>query len=243
MESRIKRAARAWSGELIVRFENPETVLRQNLRELQALVPRMNATLALIQEEIILLEKELQKSRLVEQDLCNKIKQVIRMQRDDLAAQYCLRLERIREEITLVYSELEFTRTAHQRALDVKNAFLQAINRKTREATKAIREQKVSESLAGLADAVQQFDVNGLDATQRAMVDRLCHDNALNEAKLEQALGSIDVDGHRLDFEFEQIKIQDILREFKDELQTATEGPTQSDLPDSEPPVQPAVEH
>lgn len=228
MENRFSRAVRAWSSDLITDFENPKAILRQNLHELRALVPRMNANLAIIKETMVLLEKELRQCRLVESELCEKIKFTIRQGRDDLAANYCLRLERLRQEIAITQAEYNTASEAYERAGDVKKAFLKEIDRKTREASQAVHESERSQGMARLADTLQSFDVNGLDATHRDMVSRLRNQSAHAEAQLDLATDQLNVDTYRLELEAEHIRAQAILDEFRAEVKPRVGGTPQA---------------
>ncbi len=216
MWERLKRVFRSVFGSAIEAMEDPEAIIKQNMRDLEDQVPKMNESIAMIRANQTLLERELEKLARSERELAAKIKAALKSDRRDLALSFATRLEQVRADRAQTAAQLEAAQAAYQKALQVKQAFLREKQAKTREATRVLAAARRAAWQKKVADAMESFEVAGIDATHDEMVRRLEEKAALDGARLEMALETLDADG----FEIEQAELEAnaTLLEFEREL-------------------------
>jgi phage shock protein A len=225
MWKRFKRAMRSFFGFFVSSIEDPEMILEQNIRDLNDQVPKMNESIAMIRANVTLLEKENAKYRQEVADLTAKVKAAIQAGRDDLAAQYATRLQMEKGALARNEAQLTTARSAWDKALNVKKAFMREKERKTQEAMDAIRDARRAQWQAKVADAMESFEVAGIDATHDEMIRKVEEQTALNEARMQMALESVDHQQIKIEEEAEKIQAQEIVKQFKMEMGLATPTP------------------
>src|SRR5881396_3306086 len=192
MFRRLSRMMRSFFGFFISVAENPELILEQNIRDMNDQVPRMNESIAMVKANSTLLEKEEAKYKQDLSDLTNKVKAAIQANRDDIAGSYAIQLEQVRGALARTQGQLGNARAAFEKALAVKKAFMLEKERKTQEAMNAIRDYRRSQWQKKVADSMEQFDVAGISQTHDEMVRKIEETTAVNEARMEMALGNVD---------------------------------------------------
>jgi len=222
MWKRFARAMKALFGGAISAIEDPKLILEQNIREMRDQVPKMNSNIASIKATVMLLEKELVKARQEEGALINKIRASISQGRDDIASNYALRLESSRSEIAQTEPQLVSANAAYTKSLEVKKVFMKETERKIKEAQQAMRAHERAQMQAKVADALEQFEVAGIDQTHDEMLSRVNEQTARNEAKVELALDSIDTTSMKIDEEAEKLRAMDLVKQFKLEMEGST---------------------
>lgn len=215
---RFKRAVRALLGKAVETIEDPRLILEQNIRELNEQVPKMNEHIASVKATVTLLERELEKYQKEYNDLVARVRAALNQNREDLAEQYALRVEKLKESIARTQVELEAARRAYEKALEVKKLFMRERERKIQEARAALQQYERAQWQAKIADAFEQFEVGGIDQTHDEMVRRLQEKSAKYEARLELALDSIDTSRLKVDEEMERIQARESLARLKAEL-------------------------
>ncbi len=140
MWQRLSRMMRSFVGFFISAAENPEIILEQNLRDMNDQVPRMNDSIAMVKANVTLLEKEEARYKNDVNDLSAKVKAAIQGNRDDLAGSFAMQLEQVRGALARNQGQLATARTAFEKAMMVKQAFMREKERKTQEALNAIRD-------------------------------------------------------------------------------------------------------
>ncbi|MEN3040935.1 MAG: PspA/IM30 family protein [Bacteroidia bacterium] len=215
---RFKRALRALLGKAVDTIEDPKLILEQNIRELNEQVPKMNEHIASVKATVTLLERELDKYQKEYNDLVARVKAALNQNREDLAEQYALRIEKLKQSIAQTQAELEAARKAYEKALEVKKLFMRERERKIQEARAALQQYERAKWQAKIADAFEQFEVGGIDQTHDEMVRRLQEKSAAYEARLELALESIDTSRLKVDEEMERIQARESLARLKAEL-------------------------
>ncbi len=218
MWQRFRRVMRSFAGFFVSSIENPELILEQNIRDLNDQVPRMNESIAMVRANVILLEKENAKYRTEVSDLTAKVKAAISAGRDDLAAQYATRLQMEKGALSRNEAQLQTSKLAYDKALNVKKAFMREKDRKTAEAMGAIRDARRSEWQAKVADAMESFQVAGVDATHGEMLRKVEEQTATNEARMEMALESVDHSALKIEEDAEAIQAQELVKQFKLEM-------------------------
>jgi len=140
MWNRLMRVIRSFVGFFVSTAENPELILEQNIRDMNDQVPRMNESIAMVRANVTLLEREEAKYKNDLADLTSKVKAAIQAGRDDIAASYAVQLEQLRGALARTQGQLVTARSAADKAMTVKQAFLREKERKTQEALNAIRD-------------------------------------------------------------------------------------------------------
>lgn len=232
MWKRFVRAIRSLFGRAVSSIEDPKLILEQNIRDLNDQVPKMNENIATVKASVVLLEKELAKYKKEYNNLVSKMKAAINAGRDDIAAQYALRLESIKSHYEETKAQHAQASKAYEKSLEVKKAFMKERERKINEAKEAIRAADRAKWQAKIADTMQQFEVGGVDQTHDEMLTRINEQTALNEAKMEMAVESIDTESIKLEEEAENLRAQELVKQFK--LDMGLDAPSSIEAPSSD---------
>ncbi len=218
MFKRLSRILRSFFGFFISVAEDPELILEQNIRDMNDQVPRMNESIAMVKANATLLEKEEIKYKADVNDLAMKVKASIQAGRDDLAGHFAVQLEQVRSALARTQGQLETARAGFEKAQNVKTAFLREKERKTREAMSAIRDYRRSQWQKKVADAMEQFEVAGVSQTHDEMVRKIEETTAVNEARMDMALGNVDQQKFQIEEEAEKLRASELVKQFKAEM-------------------------
>lgn len=228
MWNRLSRAIRSFVGFFISVAENPELILEQNIRDMNDQVPRMNESIAMVKANQTLLEKEEAKYKNDVADLTAKVRAAIQSGRDDIAASFATQLEQMRGALARTQGQLATARAAFEKALNVKQAFLREKDRKTAEAMGAIRDYRRAQWQKKVADAMEQFEVGGISQTHDDMVRKVEEMTAVNEARMDMALGNVDQQKFKIEEEAEKIRANELVKQFKAEMGLMTPDVSQA---------------
>lgn len=218
MWKRFVRAMKALFGAAVSSIEDPKLILEQNIRDLNDQVPKMNENITTVKANVTLLEKEMNRLKNEYQDLVSKMKAAIQASRDDIAANYAMRLETVKNNLATTQQQHASAQKAYEKALEIKKAFLREKDKKISEAKEALRAHERAKWQAKVADTLEQFEVAGMDQTHDEMLQRINEQTAKNEARMDIALESIDTTGMKLEEEAEKIRAQDLVNKFKQEM-------------------------
>src|SRR5271157_3805243 len=193
MFRRLQRMIRSFVGFFISTAEDPELILEQNIRDMNDQVPRMNESIAMV-------------------------KAAIQAGRDDIAGTYATQLEQVRGALARTQGQLTTARTAFEKAMAVKQAFLREKERKTQEALNAIRDYHRAQWQKRVADTMEQFDVAGISQTHDEMVRKIEEMTAVNEARMDMAMGNVDQQKVKIEEEAEKMRADELVKQFKVEM-------------------------
>lgn len=226
MFKRLSRVFRSFFGFFITMAENPELILEQNIRDLNDQVPRMNESIAMVKANVTLLEKEEAKYKNELNLLTSKVKASIQAGRDDLAGAFATQLESLRGALARTQGQLTTARTAFDKAAAVKQAFMREKDRKTQEALNAIRDYRRAQWQKKVADSMEQFEVAGISQTHDEMVRKVEEMTAVNEARMDMAMGNVDQQGLKIEEEVEKLRAAELVKQFKAEMGLASPAPS-----------------
>jgi phage shock protein A len=218
MFKRLSRMFRSFVGFFISVAENPELILEQNIRDMNDQVPRMNDSIAMVKANVTLLEKEETRYKRELDVLTSKVKAAIQAGRDDLAGSFATQLEQLRGALARTQGQLATARSAYEKADAVKRAFLREKERKTQEALNAIRDYRRAQWQKKVADSMEQFEVAGISQTHDEMVRKIEEETAVNEARMDMALGNVDQQGLKIEEEAEKLRAAELVKQFKAEM-------------------------
>ncbi len=224
MWKRFVRALKSLFGGAISAMEDPKLILEQNIRELNDQVPKMNENIATVKANVLLLRKEVERYEKQLSEVTSKIKAAIHANRDDIAENYALQLQKIQESVSSSKNQLDYAEKAYEKALQVKKAFIREKDRKIQEAREALRASERAAWQAKVADTLEQFEVGGIDATHTEMINRLNEQTAKNEARMEIALDSVDTKTMEIEIDAEKLRAHDLVQQFKLEMMQAEGG-------------------
>ena len=218
MWNRLSRMVRSFVGLFISMGENPEIILEQNIRDMNDQVPRMNESIAMVKANATLLQKE--EARYQDQfaGLTAKVKAAIQAGRDDLAGSFALQLEQLKGALARTQGQLQTANAAFDKAMAVKKAFMMEKERKTREALDAIRDYRRAQWQKKVADSMEQFEVAGISQTHDEMVRKIEEMTAVNEARMEMALGNVDQQKIQIEEESDKLRAGELVKQFKAEM-------------------------
>jgi phage shock protein A len=225
MFKRFSRAMRSFFGFFVSSIEDPELILEQNIRDLNDQVPKMNESIAMVRANVTLLEKENAKYASEVSQLTAKVKAAIQAGRDDLAAQYATRLQMEKGALERNEQQLATARSAYEKALNVKKLFMREKERKTQEAMNAIRDARRAKWQSKVADAMESFEVAGIDATHGEMLRKVEERTAINEARMQMALESVDHSTLAIEEDAERIQANELVKQFKMEMGLESPAP------------------
>ena len=226
MWNRLVRVVRSFVGMFISVAENPEMILEQNIRDLNDQVPRMNESIAMVKANVTLLEKEETKYKNDVLDLTSKLKASIQANRDDLAANFAVQLETLKSALGRTQAQLQTAQLAFEKAMNVRKAFMREKERKTQEAMQAIRDNRRSQWQKKVADTLDQFEVAGVSQTHDEMLRRVEEQTAVNEARMEMALGNVDQQRVKIEEEAEKLRAGELVKQFKIEMGLMSPAPS-----------------
>jgi phage shock protein A len=209
---------RSFFGFFVSSIEDPELILEQNIRDLNDQVPKMNESIAMVRANVTLLEKENTKYKQEINQLTARVKAAIQAGRDDMAAQYASKLQMEKQALERNQMQLETARQAYEKALVVKKAFMKEKDRKTQEAMNAIRDARRAQWQSKVADAMESFQVAGIDATHDEMLRKVQEKAAINEARMEMALDSVDRQSMAIEEDAEQLQAMELVKQMKMEM-------------------------
>ena len=218
MWRRFKRAMRSMFGWMISGVEDPELILEQNIRDLNDQVPKMNESIAMVKANVTLLEKENQKYKNDTAELTSKVKAALQASREDIATTYATQLQTVRGALLRNEQQLNAARQAFDKAMQVKQAFMREKDRKTSEAMQALRDARRAKWQSKVADAMESFQVAGIDATHDEMLQKIQEQTAVNEARMDMAMSNVDTQGMKIEEEAEKIRAGELLKQFKQEM-------------------------
>lgn len=218
MFNRFIRAIKSLFGGMISSIEDPKLILEQNIRELNDQIPQMNENIATVKANAVMLRKEVDRYEKNISEITAKIKAAINADRDDLAQGYALQLEKARENLEQSKQQLQYADQAYEKAIKVKQAFMREKDRKIKEAREALRASERAEWQSRVADALESFEMGGLDQTHQEMVNRLNEQTARNEARMEIALESVDTHSMEIEANAEKLRAQELVNQFKLEM-------------------------
>jgi phage shock protein A len=172
----------------------------------------------MVRANVTLLEKENQKYKLETNELTAKVKAGIQAGRDDLAASYATQLQEKKQALTRNELQLNTARAAYEKALTVKKVFLSEKEKKTQQAMQAIRDARRSKWQSKVADALESFQVAGIDATHDEMVRKIEEQTAINEARMEMALEGVDHQRVQIEEQAQDIQARELVKQMKLEM-------------------------
>lgn len=218
MFKRFIRAIKSMFGGFVSSMEDPKLILEQNIRELNDQIPQMNENITTVKANAMMLRKEVEKYEKSISEITAKIKSAIEADRDDLAEGYALQLEKAKENLEHSKQQLKYADQAYEKALKVKQAFMREKDRKIKEAREALRASERAEWQAKVADALESFEMGGLDQTHTEMVNRVNEETARNEARMEIALESVDTETMEIEANAEKLRAKELVNQFKLEM-------------------------
>jgi len=178
----------------------------------------MNESIAMVKANVTLLEKEQAKYQADLATITSKVKAAIQGGRDDLAGSFAVQLEQTRAALARNQGQLETARAAFDKALAVKKAFMLEKERKTREAMGAIRDYRRAQWQKKVADSMEQFEVAGISQTHDEMVRKIEEMTAVNEARMDMAMGNVDQQKIKIEEEAQKLQANELVKQFKIEM-------------------------
>jgi len=222
MWQRFTRMIRSFIGFFISVAEDPEMILQQNIRDMNDQVPRMNESIAMVKANVTLLEREQAKYQQSISDLTAKVKAAIQAGRDDIAGSFAAQLEQTKSALARNQGQLTTARAAFDKAMTVKQAFMQEKDRKTQEALNAIADHRRAQWQKKVADVMEQFQVAGISQTHDEMVRKIEEETAVNEARMDMALSNVDQQKIKIEDEAQKMQASELVKQFKIEMGLAS---------------------
>ena len=226
MWQRFTRMIRSFIGFFISVAEDPEMILQQNIRDMNDQVPRMNESIAMVKANVTLLEREQAKYQQSISDLTAKVKAAIQAGRDDIAGSFAAQLEQTKSALARNQGQLTTARAAFDKAMTVKQAFMQEMDRKTQEALNAIADHRRAQWQKKVADVMEQFQVAGISQTHDEMVRKIEEETAVNEARMDMALSNVDQQKIKIEDEAQKMQASELVKQFKIEMGLASPAST-----------------
>jgi phage shock protein A len=129
-----------------------------------------------------------------------------------------MQLEQVKSALARTQGQLATANSAFDKALAVKKAFMLEKERKTREALDAIRDFRRAQWQKKVADSMEQFEVAGISQTHDEMVRKIEEMTAVNEARMDLALGNVDQQKIQIEEEADKLRANELVKQFKAEM-------------------------
>jgi len=146
------------------------------------------------------------------------VKAAIQANRDDLAGSFATQLQQTKSALARTQGQLTTARAAFDKAMTVKKVFMQEKERKTQEALGAIADYRRAQWQKKVADAMEQFEVAGISQTHDEMVRKIEEMTAVNEARMDMAMGNVDQQKMKIEDEAQKIQSDELVKQFKIEM-------------------------
>jgi phage shock protein A len=227
---------RSWFGWAAEMGEDPELILKQNIRDLEAEVPKLNEQLAVIAGQKNMAERDLKKVQDQQEELVAKAKAALKANRRDIAQGYVIELERLKGQVAEKERAVKMARESLEKAQQVKKTFMIEKDRKIQEAQRALSQKRQADWNEKVADTLANFQVAGVDQTHDEMIRRIENQTAQSEAKLQIALeGKAGAQASLADIEAEGRKLQaeETLRQFELEMGLAPVASKSESVPEA----------
>ncbi len=223
MWRRFKRMVRSWFGWAAELGEDPELILKQNIRDLEAEVPKLNEQLAVIGGQKAVAERELTKMKDQQTDLLNKAKASLKANRRDIAAQYATELEKLRPQIAEKERQVVAAKEAYEKAQAAKKVFMAEKDKKIQEAQRALGAKRQADWNEKVANTLANFQFAGVDQTHDEMIRKIEEQTARSEAKLQMALeGKQGAALVQIEEDAKKIQAEETLRQLEMEMGLAS---------------------
>ncbi len=229
MWNRFVRWVRSIFGGAVDSLENPEKILQQNIRDMNDQIPAMNQNIAMVKANGNLAKNNLDKLKAKEKDLRGKIKAALLASRRDMALNFATTLEQVQADVMSAEANLELAEKSLEKALKVKEAFMAERDRKMKEAMRAITAAKQAEWQMKVAQAMESFEIAGVDQTHNEMIQKIEEKSAQAQARMEMALDNVNAEEFQLEKEAARLQANETLKQFEIEL-----GLAAADTPEAE---------
>ena len=90
--------------------------------------------------------------------------------------------------------------------------------KKTQQAQQALQDAQRAKWQAKVADSLESFQVAGVDATHDEMLRKGEEQSAVNQARLEMALDSVDTVGMQIEEDAQSIQANELVKQMKLEM-------------------------
>src|SRR2546423_10529812 len=95
-------------------------------------------------------------------------------------------------------------------------------DRKTADAMQALRDARRAKWQAKVADAMESFEVAGIDATHDEMIRKVEEQTAINEARMSMSLESVDHQALQIEEDAEKLQAQELVKQFTIDIGIST---------------------
>ena len=129
-----------------------------------------------------------------------------------------MQLEQIRGALARTQGQLQTARSAFDKAMAVKKAFMIEKERKTQEALNAIRDYRRAQWQKKVADSMEQFEVAGISQTHDEMVRKIEEMTAVNEARMDMAMSNVDQQKFKIEDDAQKLQAAELVKQFKIEM-------------------------
>ena len=129
---------------------------------------------------------------------------------------------KIKSALARTQGQLTTARAAFDKAMAVKQAFMQEKERKTQEAMNAIADYRRAQWQKKVADVMEQFDVAGISQTHDEMVRKVEEMTAVNEARMDMAMSNVDQQKMKIEDDAQKIQAGELVKQFKIEMGLST---------------------
>ena len=118
----------------------------------------------------------------------------------------------------------EAAKVGYESLLKMKERFMREMKAKTEEAMRAIKEAEASKWKGELADAFEQFEVAGVDASYDEIIGKLRQKSAEAEGRISMAADSIDMKSIEVEEKAASIEGKELLKQFQMEMGMSDSG-------------------
>ena len=174
-------------ARLLGASSDPAHQLKQSIRDMEDQVPRINEGLAHLKAQVVCSERELAALRERDAELQAKVEDAWERERPDVAANFALTQDEVRQRIAREEAQLTLARTAFTRGQRLKGAFMDHKQESIRLAKEALGAQRQAAWNRRVAATLSELQLD-LGTLPDPTVSQLHADEASSRLELWQAL-------------------------------------------------------
>ncbi len=185
MWRKLRRFLNSLLSNWVKKRENPREILLQNIQDLTDQIQNLNANIAAVKANVILLERERDRLESKNTSLKARIMDSLDSGHRGQAIGTAKELKAGHERLADVMYRLKTAEKAFEQALETKKKFLEEKQQMTRESINAIRKSERAEWMRTIADALENAENYGARMTHDDMVARISERSDYDEARLQ----------------------------------------------------------
>lgn len=235
MFTRLTNVIKAFLNKLLGKVEDPVMLLETHIRELQALIPSLNKSVATSQAAVIAIQKELAKLQGDNADYDNKIQAALQVGEEDYARSIVVKMQANTARIDRLKEDLEMAQKNLNQVQQVRDLRVKEIKQKQEEVRGKIDEHKFSKMQSSVAQALDSsvsIDPYSLSSQVDDQLRKLEEETNINQATFAASLSNSkdSITTMRVESKAQEIEANRLLDSYKQKMGLTGSSSSSSNL-------------